>query len=57
MKWITQYKGLQILVMFHLDVFRIPKSTLENILKKFMSIIIEDFIIEETTAIIIEKLS
>ncbi|KAK2425246.1 MMS19 nucleotide excision repair protein [Trifolium repens] len=36
-------KGLQILAMFHLDVFPIPKSTFENILKKFMSIIIEDF--------------
>jgi len=29
--------------MFHLDVFPIPKSTFENILKKFMSIIVEDF--------------
>ncbi|CAL5199952.1 unnamed protein product [Lathyrus oleraceus] len=36
-------KGLLILAMFHLDVFPIPKSTFENILKKFMSIIIEDF--------------
>lgn len=36
-------KGLQILATFHLDVFPIPKSTFENILKKFMSIIIEDF--------------
>ncbi|XP_039690241.1 MMS19 nucleotide excision repair protein homolog isoform X2 [Medicago truncatula] len=36
-------KGLQILAMFNLDVFPIPKSTFENILKKFMSIIIEDF--------------
>ncbi|XP_012571694.1 MMS19 nucleotide excision repair protein homolog isoform X2 [Cicer arietinum] len=36
-------KGLQILAMFHLDVFPIPKSTFENILKKFMSIIIEGF--------------
>ncbi|XP_027341803.1 MMS19 nucleotide excision repair protein homolog [Abrus precatorius] len=36
-------KGLQILAMFHLDVFPIQKSIFENILKKFMSIIIEDF--------------
>ncbi|KAG4945082.1 hypothetical protein JHK87_041089 [Glycine soja] len=36
-------KGLQILAMFHSDVFPIQKSIFENILKKFMSIIIEDF--------------
>ncbi|KAI5420615.1 hypothetical protein KIW84_044437 [Lathyrus oleraceus] len=36
-------KGLLILAMFHLDVFPIPKSTFENILKKLMSIIVEDF--------------
>jgi len=36
-------KGLQILAVFNLDVFPIPKSTFENILKKLMSIIIEDF--------------
>ncbi|KAI5417883.1 hypothetical protein KIW84_042492 [Lathyrus oleraceus] len=36
-------KGLLILAMFHLDVFPIPKSTFENILKKFMAIIVEDF--------------
>ncbi|XP_061359137.1 MMS19 nucleotide excision repair protein homolog isoform X2 [Gastrolobium bilobum] len=36
-------KGLQLLAMFRLDVFPIPKSIFENILRKFMSIIIEDF--------------
>ncbi|KAK8469765.1 hypothetical protein PHAVU_005G166100 [Phaseolus vulgaris] len=36
-------KGLQILAMFHSDVFSMQKSIFENILKKFMSIIIEDF--------------
>lgn len=36
-------KGLQILAMFRSDVFPIQKSIFENILKKFMSIIIEDF--------------
>lgn len=38
-------KGLQILAMFCLDVFPIPKSVsmFENILRKFMSIMIEDF--------------
>ncbi|KAJ1378148.1 MMS19, C-terminal [Sesbania bispinosa] len=35
-------KGLQILAMFHPDDFPIPKSIFENILRKFMSIIIED---------------
>ncbi|RDX83993.1 MMS19 nucleotide excision repair protein-like protein [Mucuna pruriens] len=35
-------KGLQILAMFRSDVFPIQKSIFENILKKFMSIIIED---------------
>ncbi|KAL5193967.1 MMS19 nucleotide excision repair [Glycine soja] len=38
-----EVKGLQILAMFHSDVFPIQKSKFENILKKFMSIIIEDF--------------
>lgn len=36
-------KGLQILAMFPLDVFPIPKSIFDNILRKFMSLIIEDF--------------
>ncbi|KAL2590882.1 hypothetical protein AAZV13_13G312600 [Glycine max] len=36
-------KGLQILAMFGSDVFPIQKSVFENILKKFMSIIVEDF--------------
>ncbi|CAJ1955318.1 unnamed protein product [Sphenostylis stenocarpa] len=36
-------KGLQILAMFHSDVFSIQQSIFENILKKLMSIIIEDF--------------
>ncbi|KAF7843400.1 MMS19 nucleotide excision repair protein-like protein isoform X1 [Senna tora] len=36
-------KGLQILAMFPGDAFPIPKSLFENILRKFMSIITEDF--------------
>ncbi|XP_047160791.1 MMS19 nucleotide excision repair protein homolog isoform X2 [Vigna umbellata] len=36
-------KGLQTLAMFHSEVFSLQKSIFENILKKFMSIIIEDF--------------
>ncbi|KAL9323079.1 hypothetical protein ACSQ67_011132 [Phaseolus vulgaris] len=36
-------KGLQILAMFHSDVFSMQTSIFENILKKFMSIIIKDF--------------
>ncbi|KAK7261769.1 hypothetical protein RIF29_28088 [Crotalaria pallida] len=36
-------KGLQILAMFCLDNFPIPLSIFSNILRKFMSIIIEDF--------------
>ncbi|TKY48216.1 MMS19 nucleotide excision repair protein-like [Spatholobus suberectus] len=36
-------KGLQLLAMFRSDVFPIQKSIFENILKKFMSIIMEDF--------------
>ncbi|XP_027929094.1 MMS19 nucleotide excision repair protein homolog isoform X2 [Vigna unguiculata] len=36
-------KGLQTLAMFHSEVFSLQKSIFDNILKKFMSIIIEDF--------------